>query len=191
MNDLVKAWLSIDGEIFFRSIGITGPIRVLDLGAGSGHYTIPAARVVGEHGHVYAMDKNPGSLEDIAKSARNMGLDNISTIRAQGESRIDLEDNFVDVVLTYDMLHYMEKDERRLLYQEIKRVLRPSGLLSVYPKHSKHDEPLWHLSSMDLDDMIEEVEASGLVLDSRYSLTLIHDYYYNRGHVINFRKQNS
>ena len=187
-RDHVKTWLAIDGEIFLRKVGITGSMKILDLGAGSGHYTIPAAKIVGEAGHVYAMDKSAGSLEDIAGSARSMGLENITTIRFQEGNGIDIEDNTMDFVLTYDMLHYMEEDERKMLYAEIKRILRPADILSVYPKHIRHDEPLWHLSNLDLDDIIEEIEASGLVLDTRYYLTLIHDNYYNNGHILNFRK---
>ena len=53
----------------------------------------------------------------------------------------------------------MENLERKKIYEEIYRILKTGGLLSVYPKHCKSDEHLGNLSDMELDDVIEEINS--------------------------------
>jgi tRNA A58 N-methylase Trm61 len=45
------------GEIFSIDVGIEQNHSVIDFGCGKGAYVIPAARIVGEIGKVYAVDK--------------------------------------------------------------------------------------------------------------------------------------
>ena len=37
-------------------MGLSEGMKVGDLGSGSGHYALSVARIVGEHGRVYAVD---------------------------------------------------------------------------------------------------------------------------------------
>ena len=46
-----------------RQIGIKRGQTALDFGCGYGTYTILVARIVGEQGRVYALDKDKGSPE--------------------------------------------------------------------------------------------------------------------------------
>jgi ubiquinone/menaquinone biosynthesis C-methylase UbiE len=50
-------------------IGIQAGINVLDFGAGSGSYSIPAAQLVGPTGKVYAADIHPLAIKEIRKKA--------------------------------------------------------------------------------------------------------------------------
>src|SRR5215470_14300512 len=43
--------------------------KVADIGAGSGYFTLPFARAVGETGAVYAIDIEPGMIEHLRKRA--------------------------------------------------------------------------------------------------------------------------
>jgi len=51
-----------------------------------------------------------------------------------------------------------ERDEGvKFLRSEIFRVLRPTGVFSVYPKHVLEDSPLDKFSPLKLDDLIHEI----------------------------------
>jgi tRNA A58 N-methylase Trm61 len=63
-------------EVLQRA-GITRGQIVLDFGCGSGMYTIPAAKIVGEQGRVYALDKDKQALDELMQKAKSTGLRNI------------------------------------------------------------------------------------------------------------------
>jgi ubiquinone/menaquinone biosynthesis C-methylase UbiE len=70
MNDMesdVKRWIEKDGEAFLKDIGIKKGQTILDFGCGVGNYTLPAAKLVGESGRVFALDKNEETLDELMK----------------------------------------------------------------------------------------------------------------------------
>jgi len=120
--------------------------------------------------------------------AQSEGIDNIVSLETSGEIAISLDEESVDVVLLFDVLHYMTADERELVYAEIHRVLRNDGRLLVYPKHVKSDQPLWNLRDMDLEELIGEIEIADFFLEKQSPERLLHNYDYNEGVVLWFRK---
>jgi len=185
----VTRWLTADGEAFFRDLGVKGGNVILDFGCGAGHYTIPAAKAVGQGGIVYALDMDSSALSRLLKQAQSEGINNIVPLEISGELAIGLDEESVDVVLLSDVLHYMTADERELLYDEAHRVLRNDGRLLVYPKHVKSDQPLWNLRDVDLEEVIEEIEMASFRLEEQATRRLLHDDDYNEGVVLWFRKQ--
>src|SRR6202795_5008798 len=61
-------------------LGITPGKTVADIGAGSGWFTVRAARLVGEGGVVYAVDINPEAIRYIGERAQKEQLHNVKTI---------------------------------------------------------------------------------------------------------------
>ncbi len=183
----VERWLEYEGSAFLRDMGIERGHTVLDFGCGRGHYTIPAAKVVGEEGKVFALDKESETLDKAMERAASEGLKNIERIDGSGGLKIPLSDGSCDVVLLYDILHYM--DERRGILDEANRVLKRVAMLSVYPKHYKADKPSGSLADADLEDIIREVEGCRFSLKRRYFGILLHDDYLNEGHVLNFSRK--
>ena len=59
---------------------------ILDYGCGIGSYTFPIAKLVGESGRVYALDKEPVAVTRIEEEAKKQGLRNIITILADRET---------------------------------------------------------------------------------------------------------
>lgn len=182
-NDLEK-WLKKDGQEYLKSIGLRKEQAILDFGCGQGHYTLPAARVVGEKGKAYAEDKDKEALKKLVKLIKKAKIKNIEIINR--ESRIPLEDESLDFVLCYDVVHYLKN--RKTIYDEFYRVLRPGGIFSLYPKHHKNDSPLMELANLELKDIIKEVEEVGFSLQAKSLKRLLHDDYYNDGYILNFSK---
>jgi len=54
-------------------VGVRAGHVVLDFGCGSGTYTIPAAKLVGDRGRVYALDVNREFLDKMEQLAKQEG----------------------------------------------------------------------------------------------------------------------
>jgi ubiquinone/menaquinone biosynthesis C-methylase UbiE len=189
MNDPMRQWEYQDGVGFLRDIGIQPGDKVLDFGCRVGHYSIPAAFAVGHSGTVYALDKHQSPLDQLLEKAKEYGLFNIRTIRTPSQIHIDIVSNTIDVVLLYDVLHYFTPRDRRRLYQEAGRVLTPTGLLSVYPKHTVEDVPSKEFTETRRSDVEREIQISGFEPDGRWDAIISHDDGLERGYVLNFKKK--
>jgi len=185
----MEQWEKQQGVAFLRKIGVKLSQTVLDFGCRTGHYTIPAAKIVGRNGIVYAVDKDKQALDELKQKAAYLDLKNIRTIETSGQVHIDLENNSVDVVLFYDVLHYHEKREREKLNAEAYRVLKQNGLLSVYPKHTLGDDPVRELSNLSVSDVKLEIENSKFTFEHKFCGLISHDDSLNQGCVLNFRKE--
>jgi ubiquinone/menaquinone biosynthesis C-methylase UbiE len=120
------------------NLGIRAGQVVLDFGCGSGTYTIPAAKLVGNSGRVYALDINSSFLNRMEERAKQERLTNIVRIEASGEESLPLEKGVIDVILFIDILHIIEKKDA--LFDEVYRILKPEGLVVVYPMHVEEQE---------------------------------------------------
>ena len=176
----MKQWVDHKGEAFLKDIGMRRDKFVLDFGCGSGTYAIPAAYVVGKRGKVYVVDKNTEHLDKLMHRAGERGLENIERVYVLEEKKLPLSNECVDVVLLYDILHLVEN--RETLLAEIYRVSKPSGILTVYPKHHQT-----HMK-MSLEDIREEIESKGFLFKTKFFKILMHDDNLEEGHVLNFRK---
>jgi ubiquinone/menaquinone biosynthesis C-methylase UbiE len=133
-----KGWLDKNASEALNEMGVKAGQVVLDLGCGSGTYTIPAARIVGESGRVYAIDKNKRALDVIREKAKREGLKNTMPVEASGNEEIQLRAETIDLTLLIDVLQ--EIDDKRILFSEIYRILKPGGIASVFPMHISEEE---------------------------------------------------
>lgn len=185
----MESWESEKGVAFLKRIGVRSGQTVVDFGARMGHYAIPASRLVGAEGRVYAFDKDSDALAELERKEAVLGTDNIITVKTAGETELDLADQSVDVFLLYDVLHLMPASPRHALYEEALRVLKTFGCLSVYPKHVIDDDPGHHFSSVTAEDVSLEVCMAGFVVRDKMCGTLSHDDTLVRGCVWNFAKK--
>lgn len=189
MKSNAEYWLEEAGEKLLKRIGMKKKQKVLDFGCGEGNYTIPAARVVGKEGLVYASDKDKGALDKLMRRAKSMDLNNIVRLDTAKGSGIELGDECVDVVLLYDVLHYYyypRAEDRRQLLREVYRVLKPDALLSLFPTHlQSYMEP-------KLEDVEREIKEANFYLESEYpEMLMFHDDNLEQGQVMNFKKASS
>ncbi len=133
-------------ENILREAGIAAGFALLDYGCGSGSYVPAASRMVGERGRIYALDVHPLAVKTVKRLAAKKRIGNVETILSN--CRTGLPDNSVDVVLLYDILHGLDYPDRVL--DEIHRVVKPAGIVSVSDHHLQEAE------------IISRVTASGL-----------------------------
>lgn len=187
MENDVQRWIGPEGIKYLQELGLeTGQVLV-DFGCNEGHYSIPAATLVGPDGRVYAIDREKTAVDRLKMKAQGTGLNNISPIISD-KPAVDLTAGSADLILIYDVLHYLNANERKTLFLSAGSVLKNDGLLSVFPKHNQMDLPMWHLADLNILDIINEIEECGFELTGKNENRLIHDDVIERGVVINFRK---
>jgi SAM-dependent methyltransferase len=188
MNEAMPQWETKNGVKFLKKIGLKSGQTVLDFGCRVGHYTIPAAKVVGNEGIVYAVDKERQALDELRHKALAYNLTNIKIIKTSGRLRLPLESGIADVILFYDILHYLKRRDRKKLYNEAFRILKQCGFLSVYPKHTLGDGPMQKFGGLSVSDVKQEIEDSDFVFERKHCGLISHDDGLNLGCVLNLSK---
>ena len=156
-----KRWLDKNASHVLSAVGVEEGKAVLDLGCGSGTYTIPAAKLVGDDGRVYALDVSRKALDRMEEKAEREGLKNIVRIDSSAGEKIPLEDETVDVMLLIDVLQ--EIDDRSALFDEAYRILRQGGVVIVYAMHIQAEEVEKLATSKGLDTEDRQFEGRILV----------------------------
>jgi len=126
---------------------------ILDYGCGIGSFTLRVAKLVGETGRVYALDKEPYALKRVKEKAEREGLHNIDTILSDRDT--GLPDESVDLILLIGVLPDIK--DRRPLLEELHRVLKPNGQLSTrYCFRLKKEEVLRIMDETGLYSLMEQ-----------------------------------
>lgn len=182
-------WEKNIGVEFLKKAGIREGNKVLDFGCNDGNYTIPISILIGKTGTVFAIDNNESALNKLQKKTKFIETNNIEIINTKGNFELDFSNNFIDFVLLYDLLHYLNSQQRKILYKEIFRILKNNSFLSVYPKHIIGNFPLMELRNTTLDELINEIEKSGFRFREKICSKLSHDGHLENGCIINFIKR--
>ena len=103
---------------------------ILEVGCGTGFFTIPAAKMIGDHGHLIAMDVMSGFLEQVSKKVEAAGLKNVRVIKRDALDT-GLESESIDKILLFGVLPFPSLPLNRLL-PEMHRILKPEGRLAVW-----------------------------------------------------------
>ena len=122
---VVKNIRDIKKEII-RS-GIKEGSHVLDYGCGPGFCTIPASKIVGSKGMIYALDIHPLSIQIIEKKIKKYNLQNVKTIIT--ENGTGLPNESIDIALLFNVI-FMIKNQEKLI-DELHRILKKGGIISI------------------------------------------------------------
>ncbi len=86
------------------SNGLKKDMICIDLGSNDGFFTIPAAKIVGSKGKVYALDVNKEAVNELIQKAKMENLTNISASVGEAEN-FSLENVKADFVFLGMVLH--------------------------------------------------------------------------------------
>ena len=100
---------------------------VLEVGCGPGYFTIPAAKIVGPKGFVYAIDVHPRAIKRVQKKLEKEGIKNARGIPANAAST-GLPDGSINLAFVFG-LRYIAGGLQNLM-TELHRVLNTGGILS-------------------------------------------------------------
>lgn len=114
-------------------------MRVLDLASGTGEPAISLASIVGERGHVTALDLSADLLEIAAQRARTRGLKNFTIQQADAHS-LPFPDNSFDLATSRFGVMFFHAPV--LALHELCRVLRP-GARACFLAWGSFHQPYW------------------------------------------------
>jgi ubiquinone/menaquinone biosynthesis C-methylase UbiE len=111
----------------FRAHGLTETATVVDLGAGTGQFALPAAR---RFGRVVAADVSPAMQEALSGRVAGAGLSNLECVQA-GFLTYRHEGPPADGVYSRHALHQLPDFWKAVALDRIAGILRPGGVLRL------------------------------------------------------------
>lgn len=140
-------------------LGIGPGKLVADIGAGSGWFTVRAARRVGTGGVVYAVDINPEAIRYIRERAKKEKLENVKAVLSAPDD--PLLPQSVDAVLLLKTYH--EVANPVTLLRNLRAALRPGAKIGVIDRNGNGED-----HGIDKDVVIGEAKEAGYRLAEQY-----------------------
>lgn len=141
-------------------LGIKEGSNVADIGAGSGWFSVRAARRVGPRGTVFAVDINRDYITYIEQRAVREGLANIRTVLG-GDDNPMLPERSVDAVLILKTYHEIAEPIRLLAHLRVS--LRPRALVGIIDKNGRGND-----HGLNAAVVVKEAEMAGFTLAAEH-----------------------
>jgi ubiquinone/menaquinone biosynthesis C-methylase UbiE len=142
------------------AIGIAPGKSVADIGAGSGWFTVRAARQVGTGGVVYGVDINPEAIDYLAKRAEKEKLPNVKTILSKPDDPL-LPATSVDAVLLLKTYHEIARPV--VLLRNLRPALRPGARVGIIDRNGNGED-----HGVAREVVIREAKEAGYKLLNQY-----------------------
>ncbi|MCK4254854.1 MAG: class I SAM-dependent methyltransferase, partial [Candidatus Heimdallarchaeota archaeon] len=126
---------------------------VLEVGCGPGHYTIPASKLVGENGFIYAIDINPFAIESVNKKVKKAGVKNVEGIVISVYDT-GLDDQSVDLAFLFGVRHVLDYTKVK---KEMSRILKNEGILATQ-KWGQNKKLISLLTENQVFSLVEETK---------------------------------
>jgi ubiquinone/menaquinone biosynthesis C-methylase UbiE len=141
-------------------LGIKEGSGVADIGAGSGWFTVRAARLVGPAGAVYAEDINQDYLKYIEGRTAKDQLPNVHVVLGREDDPM-LPPQSVDAVLLLKTYHEVAQPIR--LLKALRPSLRPNARLGIIDRNGKGND-----HGIDKEYVIREARQASFELQKDY-----------------------
>jgi ubiquinone/menaquinone biosynthesis C-methylase UbiE len=137
-------------------------LTVVDLGCGSGPFTVALAQMVGPSGRVIAADLQPAMLAKVQKRVARAGLQDRVQLHPCAPDRVGLSAR-ADFVLAFWMVH--EVPSAAALFEEMHEALNPGGKLLLV-------EPRLHVARRVFEDEVDAAQRAKFMLLARPEIRL-------------------
>jgi SAM-dependent methyltransferase len=144
-------------------LGITQGKNVADIGAGSGWFTVRAARRVGPTGVVIAEDINPLAIEYIGKRVMKENLPNVRTVLGSPDDP-RLPSGSADAVLMLKVYHEIAHPVSTM--KVIQRALRPGAKVGIIDRNGNGAD-----HGVKRAIVVKEMDEAGYKLVESYDFT--------------------
>jgi SAM-dependent methyltransferase len=141
-------------------LGIAPGKSVADIGAGSGWFTVRAAKRLAAEGLVYAVDINPEAVRYISERAQKEQIRNVKTILSKADDPL-LPARSVDAVLLLKTYH--EVAQPVVLLRNLRAALRPGAKVGVIDRNGNGED-----HGVGRDVVIREAKEAGYELLKEY-----------------------
>ena len=141
-------------------LGISPSKNVADIGAGSGWFTMRAAKRVTDTGQVYAVDINPEAIAYIENRIQKEQLHNVKTILSRSDDP-GLPVNSVDAVLLLKTYHEVEKPIT--LLRNLRAALRAGAKVGIIDRNGNGED-----HGVARDVVVREAAEAGYKLEATY-----------------------
>jgi len=148
-------------EIVIEAIELKEGMRVGEIGAGRGRYSVILAEAVGKKGLIYANDIDKEDLDYLNLRCKRDGITNITIIRGREKDPL-LPNNELDMIFIVNSYHHFSSPIE--LLKNAYPALKPSGTLVIiegvpgrYGRASSH--------ATSKEDLIAQVKEAGFGFD--------------------------
>ncbi|MFX1264707.1 MAG: class I SAM-dependent methyltransferase [Promethearchaeota archaeon] len=131
-------------------------MNVVEIGCGSGLYTVAVAKAVQPDGMVYAVDIQEGMLEKLKNRMKREAVENITPVLADAEGQIPLEDGIADAVFSVAVMPEIPDPIKAM--HEVRRLMTDDGVFAEAEFLLDPDFPLRRT-------VVKWASEAGLVLD--------------------------
>jgi len=141
----VESFAGVANPLALRT-PLTGE-RVVDVGSGAGFDSFVAAGHVGTEGRVVGVDMTAEMLAKAGATAGMLGMGHVEFRQGLAEE-LPVEDGWADVVISNGVINLCA--DKRAVFDEIFRVLRPGGVLAFADIANGRPVPAEALRDIDL-----------------------------------------
>lgn len=106
-----------------QSLALSPGMKVADVGAGTGYFSIPIADALTSSGHVFAVDLQPEMLELLRHKLSDKEQRNSISLHEGNASSLPLENGCVDLVFFANVWHEIE-DLERAFHEALRSTIR-------------------------------------------------------------------
>ena len=154
-------------EAILLDIGLQSGFTFADIGCGEGFFALPAAKIVGQAGRVFAMDADHDAIARLKTNAAQERLSNLTTQVGEAEETV-LCESCADIVFFGIVLHDFKNPSSVLT--NAKTMLKPHGRLIDLD---------WKKRRMELGPPLEirfsEEDAVRLIESARFKIETVKD----------------
>lgn len=182
MKEHEVTWLEERGAHMVGQLGVQLGDTIVDFGCGVGRYSIPLAKAVGENGTVHAIERGADDLAELKVRARRFAAPSSLTIHQLEKLDLEpIESASADFFFAFDVLQYV--DDLAGFGATVDRVLKPAGLVHIYPAEIPHP------GEVDMQKVTDVLKALDFESVESKAYDMMHNKFSVTDRIYTFRRQ--